>query len=447
MKIERFYDINLAHASYAILSENEIALIDPARDPQQYYEFAVKNHAKIVAVIETHPHADFVSSHLEIHQKTDASIYVSELLGAEYPHRAFDDGKEIKVGEIILKAINSPGHSPDSISVLLYDEDGKEHAIFTGDTLFIGDVGRPDLRENVGSTTAKREALAKKMYDSIQNKFKDLKDETLVYPAHGAGSLCGKNLSKDESSSIGKERKNNWAFQGQSEDEFVEKLLEDQPFVPKYFKYAVDLNKTGANPFENSVHNVKRLKNITEIKSSKPVVDVRNEAEFKKGHFPNSINIMLTEKGKYETWLGAIIDPSEKFYLIASSEEQLENAISRTAKIGYEKHISGALALNGEQLPEKSEELDLESFSSNPDAYSIVDIRNYGEVKNGKYFKNAIAIPLSELRENAGEIPTHKPIVVHCAAGYRSAAGSSILENELKEVKIFDLGEAINNFK
>ncbi|HET8753112.1 MAG TPA: MBL fold metallo-hydrolase, partial [Salinimicrobium sp.] len=419
MKIERFYDINLAHASYAILSGEEIALIDPARDPQPYYEFAVKNHAKIVAVIETHPHADFVSSHLEIHQKTDASIYVSELLGAEYPHKSFDDGKEIKIGEITLKAINSPGHSPDSISILLYDEQGKEHAIFTGDTLFIGDVGRPDLREKAGKTTAKREALAKQMYESIKNKFRDLKDETLVYPAHGAGSLCGKNLSTDAFSSIGKERENNWAFKEQTEEEFVQQLLEDQPFVPKYFGFDVDLNKKGANPFENSVHGVKRLTEVADIKKAeRPVVDVRNEAEFKNGHLPNSINIMLTEKGKFETWLGAIIDPSEKFYLVASSEEQLEKAISRAAKIGYEKQISGALALKEEELLEKSDQLDIERFSNDPDAFSIVDIRNSGEIKQGKYFKNAISIPLPELRENIHKIPTDKPIVVHCAAGY-----------------------------
>src|SRR5690606_2166203 len=259
MKIERFYDINLAHASYAIVSKDEMALIDPARDPQPYYEFAIANNVTITAVIETHPHADFVSSHMEIQKKTNATVYVSRLLGAEYDHQSFDDGDEVQIGEVRLKAINTPGHSPDSISVLLLDETGKEHALFTGDTLFIGDVGRPDLRENVGNLTAKREALARQMYDSIQNKMTQIPDETLVYPAHGAGSLCGKNLSSDPYSTIGKERKENWAFQQQSEEEFVKSILQDQPFVPKYFGFNVSLNKKGASNYETSVHGVERL--------------------------------------------------------------------------------------------------------------------------------------------------------------------------------------------
>lgn len=446
MKIERFYDINLAHASYAIVSEGEMALIDPARNPQPYYEFAVANDAKIIAVIETHPHADFVSSHLEIQKKTNASIYVSELLGAEYPHKGFDDGDEIKLGKVTLKAFNSPGHSPDSISILLLDEEGKEHAVFTGDTLFIGDVGRPDLRESVGNLTAKREALARQMYDSIQNKFSKLDDKTIVYPAHGAGSLCGKNLSSDASSTIGKERKENWAFQQQSEEEFVQTILQDQPFVPKYFGFNVSLNKKGATAFETSIHEVERLKDASEIPSGSLVVDVRNEAEFKKGHLPNSFNIMLTEKGKFETWLGAIVGPEEKFYLIGKDEAQVEEAIARTAKIGYENLVQGAAAVNGKKLPRQTEALEVEKFANDLDGYSIVDIRNEGEVKNGKIFRNAIAIPLHSLRERAYEIPTDKPVVVHCAAGFRSAAGSSILENELKDLQVFDLGEAIKEF-
>lgn len=447
MKIERFYDINLAHASYALVSNGEIALIDPARDPQPYYEFAIANQAKITAVIETHPHADFVSSHLEIQKKTNALIYVSRLLGAEYEHQPFDDGDEISVGEVTLKAINTPGHSPDSISILVLDENGKEHALFTGDTLFIGDVGRPDLRENVGNLTAKREALARQMYDSIQNKLKEIPDETLVYPAHGAGSLCGKNLSSDAFSTMEKERKENWAFQEQTEEEFVQNILQDQPFVPKYFGFNVSLNKKGAPAYETSVHGVERLKDLEELKSGELVVDVRNQADFKRGHLPNSINIMLTEKGKFETWLGAIIAPDEQFYLVAADEEQLEGAISRAARIGYENAILGAVAVGEENLPVTSEILDVEKFRNDPDGYSIVDVRNEGEVRKGKIFKNAISIPLHSLREKVYEIPTDKPVVVHCAAGFRSAAGSSILESELKDLKVFDLGEAVKEFQ
>lgn len=447
MKIERFYDENLAHASYVILSEKEMAVIDPARNPQPYYEFAVKNKAKIKRVIETHPHADFVSGHLEIYKETDSIIYTSSLTGADYPHKAYDNGDVIQLGKVSLKCMHTPGHSPDSISVLLLDENGQEVALFSGDTLFIGDVGRPDLRENSGNTTAKREALARQMYDTIQNRLSHLKDETVVYPAHGAGSLCGKNISSDVSSTIGRERKENWAFQPQSEDEFVNSLLRDQPFIPKYFGYAVDMNKKGATSFENGVHGVDRISDLSEIPSSILIVDVRTEKEYKKGHLPNSINIMLTDKGKFETWLGAIIDPSERFILLASSEDQLEKAIARAAKIGYEKLIQGAASVKNAELSLTSQSLDVRKFTNDPDGYSIVDVRNQGEVREGKYFRNSISIPLHDLREKAYMIPTDKPVVVHCAAGYRSAAGSSILENKMKDLSVYDLGAAIDDFK
>jgi glyoxylase-like metal-dependent hydrolase (beta-lactamase superfamily II) len=192
MEIKQFEDKNLAHFSYAIVSNGEIALIDPARDPQPYYDFAKQNTAKIIAVIETHPHADFVSSHLEIKNTAGATIYVSKLLSADYPHQTFDEGDAIVLGTITLKSLNTPGHSPDSISIVAIDEAGKEKAVFTGDTLFIGDCGRPDLREQAGAITAQRAELAKDMYHSLRNKLMTLPDDVLVYPAHGAGSLCGK---------------------------------------------------------------------------------------------------------------------------------------------------------------------------------------------------------------------------------------------------------------
>jgi glyoxylase-like metal-dependent hydrolase (beta-lactamase superfamily II) len=207
MEIKQFYDETLAHASYAIYSEGEIALVDPARDPQPYMEYASEKGGKICAVIETHPHADFVSSHLEISKRTGAEIFVSELVGADYPHVPFDNGDELKLGKGKLKALNTPGHSPDSISILAIDENGKEMAVFTGDTLFIGDVGRPDLRENAGNLKAKREELARDMYRSTRNILMQLEKDVVVYPAHGAGSLCGKSLSKELYSTIGNQIK------------------------------------------------------------------------------------------------------------------------------------------------------------------------------------------------------------------------------------------------
>ena len=448
MKIERFYDYNLAHASYAIISEGEMALIDPARNPQPYLDFAKDCGAEITHIFETHPHADFISGHLDIHQQTGAVIHVSKMVGADYPHEPFDDGDQVSLGKLTFKAMNTPGHSPDSISILLLDEQGEEYAIFTGDTLFIGDVGRPDLRESVGGTTAKREALARQMYDTINNKFSKLQDATVVYPAHGAGSLCGKNLSTDSSSTMGREREENWAFKSMTRDQFVDAILENQPFVPKYFGHAVEINKQGATSFKESTSNVKRYKALSEVPDRTLIIDVRNQTEYKKGHLPHSVNIILTEKGKFETWLGAIVDPTESFVLLAQSQEQLEIAIARAAKIGYESNLAGGIALDsGETLPLKSEILDVERFSNDVDGYSVVDVRNDEEVKAGKIFKNAIHIPLHQLREKSYEIPTDKPVVVHCAAGYRSAAGSSILESKLKDLKVYDLGETIADFK
>ncbi|MEH6408054.1 MAG: MBL fold metallo-hydrolase, partial [Leeuwenhoekiella sp.] len=209
MLIKQFEYKPLSHYSYAIISEGKMALVDPERDPIQYYAFAEANKAEIVAIFETHPHADFVSAHLQIHKETGATIYASKLLGADYEHKAFDDGSTLTMGNVTFKGMNTPGHSPDSITIVA--ENGKRTALFTGDTLFIGDVGRPDLRENAGNMKAKRLELAKEMYNTVTTKFNDLPDEALIYPAHGAGSLCGKNLSEDSSSTLGNERMGNWA--------------------------------------------------------------------------------------------------------------------------------------------------------------------------------------------------------------------------------------------
>lgn len=445
MKIQQFEDKGLAHFSYAILSEDagEVVLIDPARNPQPYYDFAAVNNANIVGVIETHPHADFVSSHLEINLKTGATIYTHSLVGADYPHQAFDDGATIQLGKIKLKSLHTPGHSPDSISVVL-EHEGKDKAVFTGDTLFIGDVGRPDLRENAGNVTAKREELARQMYRSTREKLMRLADDVIVYPAHGSGSLCGKALSEANSSTIGAEKLGNYALQPMSEDAFVKILTEDQPFIPKYFGYDVDLNKQGAPDLKAGIAGVKKLEKNYKPEEGALIVDARNEKTFKKGHYRGAINIQ--NGGKFETWLGSIVSPEERFYLVAESETELDDLLSKAAKIGYELLIEGAFVLDGD-ADYRSSLVDVETFRKQQDGYTIVDIRNASEVKTGKLFENAINIPLPELRERAGEIPTAKPIVVHCAGGYRSAAGSSILEAALPTATVYDLSEAVNDFK
>jgi hydroxyacylglutathione hydrolase len=445
MKIDQFEDKGLAHFSYAILSEcaREIVLIDPARNPQQYYDYAKANDAKIVAVIETHPHADFVSSHLEIAQATGAVIRVSKLLGADYAHEAFDEGDAFTSGKLTFRALNTPGHSPDSISIVLSRE-GKDVAVFTGDTLFIGDVGRPDLRETAGNRTAKREELAKQLYHSLREKLLPLAADVLVYPAHGAGSLCGKALSGANSSSIGAEKIGNPMLRPLSEEDFVKELLADQPFIPKYFGYDVDLNKTGAPAYAPSVQQVKRLTSGTKLQASIVVVDTRPKAEFKKGYVAGAINIQ--QGGKFETWLGSLVGPQESFYLLAADEATLEDLIQKTAKIGYEALIEGALVgtpATGATLPV----LDVAQFRQHPEHYTIVDIRNAVEHRDEPIFDGSLNIPLPELRERASEIPTDKPVVVHCAGGYRSAAGSSIVADALPDTKVLDLSEAVKSFQ
>ncbi|MBC5994371.1 MBL fold metallo-hydrolase [Pontibacter cellulosilyticus] len=445
MKIKQFEDKGLAHYSYAILSEQigEIILIDPARNPQPYYDYAEENNAKIVGVIETHPHADFVSSHLEIHEETGATIYAHSMVGADYPHQAFDEGAELQIGEVKLKSVHTPGHSPDGISIVL-EHEGKDKAVFTGDTLFIGDVGRPDLRESAGNITAKREELARQMYHSTREKLMKLDDDVTVYPAHGAGTLCGKGLSEANSSTIGAEKRSNYALQQMSEDDFVKILTEDQPFIPKYFGYDVGLNKQGAPDYKKSITGVKKLEKNYKQEDGTVVVDARSEKTFKKGHYKGAINIQ--NGGKFETWLGSIVSPNESYYLVAESEEELKDLIDKASKIGYELLMKGAFVMDA-AADEKTPQIDVEEFKQHQEDYTIVDIRNTSEVKGGKFFEKAINIPLPELRERAKEIPSDKPVVVHCAGGYRSAAGSSIVEAALPDTTVLDLSEAVNDFK
>jgi len=441
MKVEQFFDAGLAHMSYAVISENEMAVIDPGRDPQPYFEFAKIHKAKITTVIETHPHADFVSSHKEIGD-AGAKIYVSKLARVSYPHVAVDEGDIISIGKIKLKILHTPGHSPDSISVVLENEEGLKHSVFTGDTLFIGDVGRPDLREATGNTEVQKENLARQMYYSLRDKLMKLPDDTLIYPAHGPGSLCGKAMSTELFSTIGKQKKENYALQPMKEAQFVKVLLENQPFVPKYFPFDVELNREGALPFKESISTIVRIASESAIEPGIMIVDSRNEKEFKQGHIKGAINI--PNGGKFETWLGSVISPEESFYLIASSDSALDEVIIKAAKIGYEIKIKGALAQK-EFSGAKADFLQVDHFKSDISSYNIIDVRDEHEVKERKIFPSSISIPLQELRERIKEIPLDKPLLVHCAGGYRSAIGSSILNSAL-DVKVFDLSESIKNF-
>lgn len=451
MQIKQWEDTNLAQFSYAILSdcEKKVVLIDPSRNPQQYLDYAKENNAIIIGIIETHPHADFISSHVELSNLTGATIYTSRLVDAGYKHTALDEGNTIELGKIRLTALHTPGHSPDSISILL-EYDGKQKAVFTGDTLFIGDCGRPDLREGAGNLKGTRLELAKSMYHTLRDKFIPLNDHVILYPAHGAGTLCGKALSKANSSTIVQEKQTNWSLQAMTEEEFIKVLLSDQPFIPAYFPYDVEINRKGAAPFKASVEAViigspiESQSDVDTLDKTIVIVDARKEKEYKKGHLPNSINLM--EGAKFETWLGSIIKPGEQFYLAGESKDQLLKLIDRAAAIGYEPQIKEAFVVD--YAAQSEPVIDLDAFKENLDNYTIVDVRNSSEVKEGKPFKNSISIPLPEVRNRVNEIPTDKPIVVHCAGGYRSAAGSSIIKSVLNgKARVFDLSEAIKEFQ
>lgn len=450
MKIQQFEDKHLAQYGYAILSdcEQKVVLIDPARNPEPYYQYAKEHGADIIGVILTHPHADFVSSHLELHRRSGVPVYASKLINATFPVTPFDEGQVLEFGKIRLKALNTPGHSPDSITIVL-EHNGKDKAVFTGDTLFIGDCGRPDLRESRGGQEALRETLARNMYHSLRDKLMQLNDDVILYPGHGAGTLCGKALSEANTSTIGAEKITNWSLQEMTEDEFAGGLIADQPFIPAYFPFNVDLNKQGAPAFSESISNVRFGPPVNDKSSADHlekgiiVVDTRGEKDFKEGHLRHSVNIM--DGNKFETWLGSIIRPNEPFYLAGSSEAQLRKLVERAASIGYEPQIREAFVLT---YAEKATALlDLEAFRANPDAYTIVDVRNPSEVKQNKIFGNSIAIPLAEIRQRLREIPTDKPIAVHCAGGYRSAAASSLIASALDgSASVFDVSESIKQF-
>jgi rhodanese-related sulfurtransferase len=287
------------------------------------------------------------------------------------------------------------------------------------------------------------------MYNSLHTKLKPLPGNVTVYPAHGAGTLCGKSLSDAKNSNMEEEKKTNWSLQQMSEKEFVDTLLSEQPFVPLYFPFDVELNKKGAQGFKENTDRVKidgAIKNETDAERLNKelwIIDARDEKVYKKGHLHHSLNIM--NENKFETWLGSIIHPKEKFYLISESKDQLIKLIERSAAIGYEPQIEEAFVID--YTNEHMDKMDVAFFKEHEDAFTIIDVRNVSEAKENKIFSNSISIPLHELREKVNAILTAKPLVVHCASGFRSAAGSSLIQSKLKNrVKVFDLGEAIKSF-
>ena len=441
--IEQFEDKGLAHFSYAVMAGNKVILIDPQRNPQAYYDFAKKNNAIIAGVIETHPHADFVSSHLEIHKTLNVPIYASSLTKSNYPKKKFDEGQVIKLTETVgLRGLYTPGHAPDHIAAVMY-ENGKDKVVFSGDSLFFGDVGRPDLLDFSSESNKQRNYLAGMMYDTIHQKFAKLDDDVILYPSHGAGSLCAKSIRKAASSTIGYEKQTNYAFENRSKEEFIGLLLSDQPFIPKYFAYDVGLNHKGAPALQSSLTAIKHLPKNYQPQGDSVIIDSRPAAAFRTSYLPNAINIPAS--GQLETWLGSLVAPESKFYLVSGDEQSLEAAIGKAAAIGYEANIRGAFvydATDGNQL----ESFDKNTFDPAANKYTYLDVRTAREVKNQASIQNSINIPLQQLQDRIAEIPTGKPLLVYCASGYRSAIAGSILKKTFPSVQVVDMGPTVTQY-
>ena len=432
VQVERFYLGCLAHASYMIGSEGVAAVIDPQRDVDIYLEAAARMALKIEYIIETHVHADFVSGHRELAERTGAHIYLGVGSGAEFLHVAVTDGDEIEFGDCCLRFLHTPGHTLDSLCVLMNDrgKPGGPASVFTGDTLFVGDVGRPDL-----SPTHTPQQLAAILYRSIHEKLLTLPDDTEIFPAHGAGSLCGRQMSSESSSTIGKQRQSNYALLARTSEEFVHLLTDNLPARPEYFARDVDLNKRGAAPLSDlptltalTAPEVLRLQ-----KEGAIVVDTRPAMQFAVAHVPGSMHIALT--GQYASWAARILGLDMPLIIAGEDPEHVRESQLRLARVGVE-NIAGYLAdgvagwiKNGFELdyiPQITAQDFVELRNQEPDRIAVLDVREPGEVAGG-VIENSLCVPLGKLGSRLAELDREKLLVVHCKGGYRSSIATSIL--------------------
>jgi hydroxyacylglutathione hydrolase len=430
MYFKQFYLACLAHASYLIGSEGEAVVVDPQRDVKQYLDEAAAQGFKIKYIIETHLHADFVSGHRELAKRSGAEIVFGWKAGVQFPHRAARDGDELQVGQLRLRVLETPGHTPESISVLVI-EDGGPVKVLTGDTLFIGDVGRPDL---VGSKGHTPEQMAAMMYDSLHEKLMKLDDAVEVYPAHGAGSLCGKNMSKETSSTIGQQRRFNYALQPMAKEAFIKMMTADLPEAPAYFPKDAEINRTGAA----TMADVAALAALTPAKvrsladSGVVVLDVRDAEGFGAGHVPGSLNIGLG--GQFASWAGMLIPIGAPILIVADDSAQVEEAALRLARVGHEA-IRGFL--NGGVLAWHEAGIDtatvtqitvneLKDWMDEQRQFQLIDVRRPAEYEGG-HAPSAVCTPLPLLEQHLASFDRSRPMAVICAGGYRSSAGASIL--------------------
>jgi hydroxyacylglutathione hydrolase len=430
MYFEQFYLGCLAHASYLFGSEGEAVVVDPQRDIEIYLEAAQKQQLQIRHIFETHLHADFVSGHNELAARTGATIYMGEAAGATFPHVAVGDGFELRVGKLRIDVLSTPGHTPESICLVLTNEEKARApwATLTGDTLFIGDVGRPDL-----STTHTPQQLAGLLYDSLHNKLLTLPNDVQVYPAHGAGSLCGRNMRAERSSTIGTERLTNYALQIKSRDEFVRQLTTNLPTRPDYFLEDAAINRAGATSLadlpELAPIAATELKDMLECGAT--ALDVRTADQFATGHIPGSINIALS--GQFASWAGAVLGTTAHPVLIGETPEQISEARMRLARVGIEDlpgYLEGGIEgwiRTGFPLAQV-QQISVQELSSRlQSGGQALDVRREGEWQAG-HIDGADWYPLDRFKAALPQLEQNVPVAVHCKSGYRSMIACSLLQ-------------------
>lgn len=438
MILKQFYLNCLAHASYLVGDEETgtAAVVDPQRDIDGYLAFASENGLKIAHVFLTHFHADFIAGHLELRDRTGAAIYLGAAARAEYEFRPLHDGDAVEFGRVRLTALETPGHTPESICLLVYDlaeSATAPRAVLTGDTLFVGDVGRPDLRAALGWSATDLGAL---LYSSLRGKLLPLPDASLVYPAHGAGSLCGKAISKETVSTIGEQRASNYALQPMSQAAFIELVTADQPDAPAYFTYDAVLNSRERPTLEQALARELRPLTLEQLLAEQArgaqVLDTRDPAEFAAAHLAGSINIGLV--GQYATWAGTVLTRDQPIAIVADPGAEMESAL-RLGRIGFD-HVIGYLAgglASADARPNRiatTERLGVDVAASRLASATppvIVDVRSASE-RAQKRIDGSVHIPLSHLSDRLAEIPADRPVLLHCAGGYRSSIAASLLQ-------------------
>lgn len=435
MKIEQLYTGCLAQGAYYIESEGEVAIIDPLREIQQYIDKAKANNSKIKYILETHFHADFVSGHVDLANKTGATIVFGPGASTEYDIHSAKNGEELKVGKVTIKVLHTPGHTLESTTYLLRDENGKDHAIFSGDTLFLGDVGRPDLAIKSDLT---KEDLAGMLYDSLRSKIMTLADDVIVYPAHGAGSACGKNLSKETVGILGEQKQTNYALRANmTKADFVKEVLDGIAPPPQYFAKNAMMNKMGYDAFDTILKTGDSPLSPEEFEAlanheSALVLDVRPQSDYIKEHIPNSIFIGLN--GGFAPWVGALITDIKQPIILVVPEGKSAEAVTRLSRVGYD-HTLGYLKGGLTSWKASGRDVDsLESISAEVFAMrakssdvNILDVRKDGEYQSS-HIESAQHFSLDLINEKMNEVTKDKTYYVHCAGGYRSVIAASILK-------------------